>query len=302
MSVFVNFSRLYIIYKVVYAVKNKIRETFTDIIFCGGGCILYSAAIRIFAESNDIAQGGVTGVAMLINYIFPKIDIGTGAFLLNLPLFIIAWKKIGGKFIAKSFVVTAFLSVAIDTISFLPVYTGDKMLASIFCGVLSGFAVALVLIRGLTTGGTDILAKLIRLRKPQLSMGRLLLICDFAVVLMSGFVYGKIESAMYSLVLIFVSSYVIDKILFGLTDSRTLMIITENHEKISSVIMGEMGRGVSIVEASGGYTGKGKKILLSAMLRGEVNRVIKVVAEYDKDAFTIILPSSEIVGEGFDRL
>lgn len=280
--------------------KNKIKETFLDIIFCGGGCILYSAAIRIFAESNDIAQGGVTGLAMLINYIFPKIPIGVGAFLLNLPLFIVAWKKIGGKFIAKSFLVTVFLSFSIDTISFLPTYTGDKMLSSIFCGVLSGLSMALVFIRGLTTGGTDILAKLIRMRKPQMSMGRLILISDFFVVTLSGFVYGKIESALYSMVLIFVSSYVIDKILFGLTDSRTLLIVTEKPEEISALIMNEMGRGVSIINAEGAYTGKGKKILLSAMLRGEVNRVTKIIAEYDKNAFTIILPSSEIMGEGFE--
>ncbi len=281
--------------------KNKVKETFLDIIYCGGGCILYSAAIRIFAESNDIAQGGVTGVAMLVNFLFPKIPIGVGVFILNLPLFLIAWKKIGGKFIMKSFLVTFFLSIVIDSISFLPTYTGDKMLASIFCGVLSGVSMALVFIRGLTTGGTDILAKLIRLRKPQMSMGRLILICDFAVVTLSGFVYGKIESALYSLVLIFVSSYVIDKILFGLTDSRTLLIVTEKHEEISAVIMNEMGRGVSLIRAEGGYTGKGKKILLSAMLRGEVNRITKIIAEYDKNAFTIILPSSEVVGEGFEN-
>ena len=281
--------------------KNKIKETFLDIIYCGGGCILYSAAIRIFAESNDIAQGGVTGVAMLVNYLIPRIPIGVGVFLLNFPLFLVAWKKIGGKFIVKSFLVTSFLSFAIDTISFLPAYTGDKMLASIFCGVLSGVSMALVFIRGLTTGGTDILAKLIRLKKPQMSMGRLILICDFFVVTLSGFVYGKIENALYSLVLIFVSSYVIDKILFGLTDSRTLLIVTEKHKEISTVIMNEMGRGVSVVNAEGGYTGNDKKILLSAMLRGEVKRVVKIVSEYDKNAFTIILPSSEIVGEGFQR-
>lgn len=281
--------------------KNKIKETFLDIIYCGGGCILYSAAIRIFAESNDIAQGGVTGVAMLVNFLFPRIPIGVGVFLLNLPLFLVAWKKIGGKFIVKSFLVTSFLSFAIDTISFLPAYTGDKMLASIFCGVLSGVSMALVFIRGLTTGGTDILAKLIRLKKPQMSMGRLILICDFFVVTLSGFVYGKIESALYSLVLIFVSSYVIDKILFGLTDSRTLLIVTEKHREISAVIMNELGRGVSVVEAEGGYTGKDKKILLSAMLKGEVKRVTEIIAEYDKNAFTIILPSSEIVGEGFEE-
>ncbi|MBR3588289.1 MAG: YitT family protein [Clostridia bacterium] len=193
--------------------KNKLKETFLDIIYCGGGCIVYSAAINIFAENNDIAQGGVTGIAMLINYLFPFVPIGTGAFLLNLPLFIVAWRKIGGKFIAKSFLVTVFLSVAIDIINFLPAYTGDKMTASILCGVLSGFSMSLVFLRNLTTGGTDILAKLIKLRKPQMSMGRLILICDFFVIALSGLVYGKIESAVYSLVLIFVSSYVIDKML-----------------------------------------------------------------------------------------
>lgn len=193
--------------------KNKIRETLLDIIFCGGGCIIYSAAINIFAENNDIAQGGVTGIAMLINYLLPVIPIGTGAFLLNLPLFVVAWRKIGGKFIAKSFLVTVFLSAAIDTITFLPEYTGDKMTASILCGVMSGFSMSLVFLRNLTTGGTDILAKLIKLRKPHMSMGRLILICDFFVVALSGLIYGKIESAVYSLVLIFVSSYVIDKML-----------------------------------------------------------------------------------------
>lgn len=193
--------------------KNKIRETLLDIIFCGGGCIIYSAAINIFAQNNDIVQGGVTGIAMLINYLLPRIPTGTGALLLNLPLFIIAWRKIGGKFIAKSFLVTIFLSIAIDTITFLPAYTGDKITASILCGVMSGFSMSLVFLRDLTTGGTDILAKLIRLRKPDMSMGRLILISDFFVVILSGLVYGKIESAVYSLVLIFVSSYVIDKML-----------------------------------------------------------------------------------------
>lgn len=281
--------------------KDKIKETFLDMVYCGGGCILYSAAIHIFAESNDIAHGGITGIAMLVNHLYPEIPIGVGALFLNLPLFLVAWKKIGGKFIMKSFFVTVFLSFAIDSMSFLPAYTGDKMLASIFCGVLSGFSIALVFIRGLTTGGTDILAKLIRLGKPSFSMGRLILICDFVIIALAGFVYGKFESVMYSLVMIFVSTYVIDKVLFGLTDSRTLLVVTEKHNEISSVIIKELGRGVSIIEAEGGYTGEDKKILLSAMLRGEVRRATEIVAQCDKNAFTIILPSSGIVGEGFEE-
>lgn len=261
--------------------------------------MLYSAAIHIFSEKNGIAQGGITGAAMLINHIFPFLPIGTVALLMNLPLFLIAWKKIGGKFIVKSFLVTVFLSVSIDAFSFLPSYTGDKLLAAVFCGGISGLSMALIFMRGLTSGGTDIIAKLIRLKKPQFSMGKLILAADFAVVISAGLVYGNFESAMYSLILIFVSSFVIDKILFGLTDSRTLLIVTQNAQKSALLLMCEIGRGVSVISIEGGYTGESKKLLLCAMRRGEVNRVVKLISEIDKTAFTIVLPSSEIIGEGF---
>ncbi len=279
--------------------KNRFKEAFSDMIFCGGGCILYSAAVRIFAEENDIAQGGATGAAMLINYLFPRVPIGVGVLLLNIPLFLLAWKFIGGKFIAKSFLVTLFLSVSLDVMSFLPTYTGDRLLSSIFCGVLSGAAMALIFIRGLTSGGTDILANLVRLKFPHISMGRIILISDFAVVIASGFVYGNAESAMYSLILIFVSSYVIDKILFGLTDSRTLLIVTSRPQKIALEIMKSVGRGVSLLSAEGGYTGKSRKIILCALKRSEAAGAIKKVNELDENAFCIVLPSSEIVGQGF---
>lgn len=281
--------------------KNKMKETFLDIIFCGGGCIIYSAAISVFLDGNDIAQGGVTGLAMLINSIFPLLPIGAVSLFLNTPLFIIAFKKIGGRFIIKSFLVTVFLSFFIDALSFLPSYKGDKMLSVIFCGVLSGLSMALILMRNLTSGGTDILAKLIKMKKPHLSMGRLILISDFIVVILSGVVYKNAESAMYSLILIFVSSSVLDKILFGLTDSRTLMIITSNWQKISLVIMSELGRGISVININGGYTGKERKMLFCALKRSEVNFVAKTITEFDKNAFTIVLPSSEIIGEGFKR-
>ncbi len=279
--------------------KNKLKENFLDIIFCGGGCVLYSAAIRVFAEENDIAQGGATGIAMLVNHIFPRLSVGVSVLLLNIPLFILAWKFIGGRFIFKSFLVTAFLSVSLDLFSFLPAYTGDKMLSSLFCGVLSGVSLALIFIRDLTSGGTDILARLIRLKKPHFSMGRLILITDFLVVISAGIVYRNAESAMYSLVLIFVSSYVIDKILFGLTDSRTLLIISDHPQKIATEIMSEFSRGVSILPAEGGYTGNSKKILLCALKRTEAPHIINVISNLDKNAFTIVLPSSEIVGQGF---
>ena len=279
--------------------KNKIKETFFDIIFCGGGCIIYSVAISVFAEKNGIAHGGVTGIAMLINYLFPAIPTGVASFLLNVPLFIAAFIKIGGKFILKSFFVTIFLSFSIDAFSFMPSYTGDKMVSAIFCGVLSGIAVAMILMRNLTSGGTDILAKLIRLKKSHFSMGKLILISDFFVVVLAGIVYRNFESVMYSLIMLFATSYIIDKILFGLTDSRTLLIITSEWQKTSLVIMSEIGRGVSIIDADGAYTGEHRKMLLCAVRRSEVSRVAKLIPVFDENAFTIVLPSSEIIGKGF---
>lgn len=279
--------------------KKHAKEIFSDIIFCGGGCILYSAAIRIFAEENDIAQGGATGVAMIINYLFPKIPTGVAMLLINIPLFVLAWRYIGGRFILKSFFVTVFLSVSIDAMSFLPSYDGDKLIACIFCGVLSGVAMALIFMRDLTSGGTDILARLVKLKFPHLSMGKLILIADFLVVITAGLVYKNIDSALYSLILIFVSSYMIDKILFGLTDSRTLLIISSSPQKIAVKIMCDFSRGVSILSAEGGYTGKNRQIILCALKRQEVNRAVRTVSEIDDDAFTIVLPSSEIIGKGF---
>ena len=281
--------------------KNKFKENFLDIIFCGGGCIIYSVAISVFAEDNGIAHGGVTGIAMLINHLFPLIPTGVAAFLLNVPLFIVAFLKIGGKFIFKSFIVTAFLSFSIDAFSFMPSYTGDKMIAAIFCGVLSGVALALILMRNLTSGGSDILAKLIRLRNSHFSMGKLILISDFFVILLAGIVYRNFESIMYSLIMLFTTSYIIDKILFGLTDSRTLLIITSDWQKISLGIMSEIGRGVSIININGAYTGKERKMLMCAVRRSEVSRVVRLIPSFDKNAFTVILPSSEIIGRGFEK-
>ncbi len=280
--------------------KSKTKEILSDIIFCGGGCILYSAAIHIFAEENDIAHGGATGVAMLVNYLFPKIPIGVSALIINIPLFILAWKFIGGKFIAKSFLVTLFLSVAIDMLSFLPSYKGDKILATCFCGALSGISMALIFIRGLTSGGTDILARLINLKKPHLSMGRLILIADFVVVISAGLIYRNFESVMYSLILIFISTFVVDKILFGLTDSRTLLIISSCPEKISKNIMEEMSRGVSIISVKGAYTGESRKMLMCALRKSQINKIVKRIYEIDERAFTVILSSSEVLGEGFN--
>ncbi len=279
--------------------KNKLKENFLDIIFCGGGCIIYSAAIRVFAEENGMAEGGATGAALLLNHLFPILPKGVILLLLNLPLFILAWKFIGGKFILKSFFVTLFLSFTLDAVSFLPTYTGDRLLSAIFCGAISGSALSLIFIRNLTSGGTDILARLIRLKKPHFSMGRLILTADFIIVLSAGIVYRNAESAMYSLILIFVSSFVIDKILFGLTDSRTLIIISDFPQKIATEIMSEFSRGVSILPAEGGYTGKSKRILLCALKRTETPRIINAISTLDKNAFTIVLPSNEIVGQGF---
>ncbi len=281
--------------------ENAFKEYFYDFLAGVFGSVLYSVAVNIFATPNNIAQGGVIGVAMLLNHIFPVIPTGVFSFGINLPIFLVAWRKIGGKFIFKSFLVNVLLSFFIDFFAFLPEYKGDTILAALFCGVMSGSALAVIFVRSMTTGGTDIIANLIRLKHPRISVGRIILISDYAVVILSLIVYGNVENSMYSLILIFVSTRVLDRIIYGISDSKVLMIITKKHQIIASGIMKEFGRGVSIIPVDGAYTGEQKKMLICAVRKNESLKIVKLIEQTDKNSFTIILNSAEISGLGFEK-
>ena len=237
------------------------------------GCSLYSIGVVEFALPNSIAQSGTTGLAIIVNHLFEFIPLGTANFLLNVPLMILAFIFIGWRFVAKTMWVTVILSATLDLFSkFLPTYTGDKILAAIFCGVCTGAGLAIVFMRGATTGGTDIVGRLVHKAFPHIQIGK---------------------------VIIFVNSSLLDYILYGTGSGKLLLAVTEHAQEISDAITSKMGRGVSILPVKGGYTGKEKNMVVCAVKKNEVPQLTKIIRQIDTDTFIIITEAGEILGEGF---
>ena len=281
--------------------KNKAfwKDTSLDFLFFLIGSIIYAAGVNMFTSPNHIAPGGFTGISTLINHI-TGIPIGAFMFALNVPLLIIAYKQFGKDFIAKTFVATLMVAVVIDILAkFMTPYSGDKLVAAIFGGVCNGGGIALILYRGGTSGGTDLVAKLLRIKWPHMSMGTVIMCADLLVVTVSGFVYGNFESALYSFITTFISSRSIDYILYGRGYGKMLLIFTNNPEDISRAITEQLGRGVSILDATGAYTGTKKSMLVCAVRANEIAKISKIIRSYDKNPFIIVTEAGEIFGQGF---
>ena len=179
------------------------------------GGIIYSVAVLLFLSANEISPGGITGIATVLNYLF-MLPIGTVMFLLNIPILIIGFMKLGGLFILKTTVATVIISIILDFVeAFLPAVKVDPILAAVFGGLLMGLGVSMFMLRGATTGGVDIIAKLINRRFPHMTVGRLMLLSDAVVVALSAFAYKNVESALYSVIALYASSRVIDMMLYG---------------------------------------------------------------------------------------
>lgn len=281
--------------------KEKISEFLKDIACYLAGSILLAVSIDMFTAPNHIAPGGLSGISTMINYVSGW-PIGTMTLLLNVPIFIWAFAELGVREIIKSLLATVISSVAIDAL--VPVvqpYTGNPMLASIFGGVLQGVALALVFMRSATTGGTDLIARLLGRHVRFMSIGKLVLGVDGIVVAVSAAVYHSIDNALYAIIVIFVCSRLIDSILYG-TDIGTgklLFIISQKNDEIASEILEDVDRGVTVLKSRGAYSGREGEVLLCAVRRFEVAKVKDIVHSIDKNAFLIVGDAGEITGEGF---
>lgn len=278
--------------------RNKVKEFLIDtFIFVIGG-ILYSIAINCFLSKNNILNGGFTGIATILNFLF-ELPIGTVIFIMNIPLFLIAFKKLGVRFVLRTVWATLINSTCIDVGMFLPVYQNDLLLSSLFGGALVGLALGIIFIRNATTGGVDIIAKLIKLKFPHISIGRSILIFDIFVVILGGIIYRNFESMLYASVVIFVSAQVLDFVIFGVSRGAMVLIISEQSEKLCNMILGDLDRGVTILKAQGGYSKQDKDVLLCACFDNQTHKLIKKIKSVDENAFFIVTQSKQILGNGF---
>lgn len=275
------------------------KELLIDVICVIIGTALVGAALSVFTIPNDIAPGGVSGLATALAFITPiRVSIWTLA--LNIPLMIGAWKLLGRRSLIFTLISTGLLSLFIDlSAMFLPAYTNNALIASVFGGAISGLGIGILFLRGISTGGTDLLALMLRKPFPNVPNGVLLLVADATVVAIAVCIFREIDVALYSTIAIVVSSKIIDALAQGVDYAKVIYIITAEGEKITEAINTQTNRGATIIPALGGYTKDNKQIVITVTRRNVLSQTLRLIKQTDPAAFTFVTDSTEVHGEGF---
>lgn len=264
------------------------------------GSFIYALGFNWFFTPNQIAYAGVTGIAQMINALVGVPSIGTLIVLINIPLFILGWRLLGWKTLVSSLYAMFMGSIFIDIVDaayqFKPL---DPMLASIFGGVLLGVSLGMIIVQGATTGGTDLAAKLLQLKLGWLPMGKLLLALDFVVILGNAVVFRRLESALYGIVALYISTKMLDAVLYGMDTARVAYIISPRGEEITAAIFAELDRGVTVIPSRGAYSGEEKEMLMCVIKDRQIVKLKKLLKEIDPHAFIVVSSAHEVLGEGF---
>ena len=272
------------------------RRMLTDYAQILLGCVIGGAAYPLFLVPNSIAPGGLTGVSTILNHLF-GLPVGVTSLAMNIPLFVLSWRSMGRSFAIRSLIATALFSYCIDLLRFQPM-TADPLLGALYGGLLLGAGIGLIIRGSATTGGTDMIARMIHRRVPSVSTGTLLVMLDCVVVLCAAIFVG-IGYALYSLICIFVTGKVVDIVIIGFHHNRACFIISGRWEAITGEILHAMDRGVTQLTARGGFSGQERPVLLCIVPLPEVTRLKAVVQEADPNAFMFVTEATEAVGEGF---
>lgn len=263
------------------------------------GAVIYALAFDWFVAPNQIAMGGVTGLAQIVNALVPVLPVGVLSILVNVPLFLAGWRLLGGRLLVSSLYAMAVSSLAIDVIAWMHTFPPmDPILATLYGGAGMGVGLGLLFSQGATTGGTDIIGKLLKLKFPWLPIGKLVMIPDMVVVILAAVVFGTVNAALYGLIQMYLLSKVMDMILYGWDTSRVAYIITDRWEETVQGLL-DMNRGVTLLQGKGAYTGAEKQVLLVAFRQREIVPIKRMLREIDPKAFFIVCDAHEILGEGF---
>jgi uncharacterized membrane-anchored protein YitT (DUF2179 family) len=269
------------------------------------GAVIYSIGFQFFCYPNRIISGGVMGIAMVINAL-SSLPVGVLTIVMNVPLFLIAWRHFGLDFLIGSLVGMTLSSVFVDLLAATGyAATGDPMLGAVIGGVLKGAGMGIVFSTGATTGGMDIVIKLLRQRWNHLNFGTVMLVVDVAVIVLYAAILSarNYESAMYSLIAMFVSTKVIDLILYGLDNSCICYIISENSEAlIHEITSGRMHRGVTVLEGEGAYSHRKKQVIMCVVKRNQIPEIRRLVRSIDEQAFVIMTDAKNVFGNGFGNI
>lgn len=261
------------------------------------GAVLYAFSVALILKPNQLAPGGASGLAIMISY-FTGIKTGTIILILNIPLIISGVRAFGKEFLYGTMFAIFINSIFVNLFEGFPAPLYDMFLASVCGGTLDAVSLGIILRQGGTTGGTDIVAKILRKRMPQFEMGKLFILVDMVVVALSAFVFGNIENAIYSAICVVITGQVMDRILYGGQGARMLFIMSDSAEKISRRLI-DMGTGITYLKGRGGYTDREKNVIICVMRKRLLPAALKMIREEDEKVFMIVTLAEKVVGEGY---
>jgi uncharacterized membrane-anchored protein YitT (DUF2179 family) len=278
--------------------KTKFKKYIKEGLFLLLGSIIYAVGVEVFLSPLKISPGGITGISAAVNFLtdFPT---GITIIILNVPLIVVGFMKFGKQFIFKTTMSVIVSSMLIEVVAnfYRPIFS-DKILCAVFGGLLLGIGLGIIMLIGASTGGVDIVVKLLN-QKHSISIGRAFLLIDGAVIIFAAGVYGDYQSALYSVIAVFVSSRAVDLVIGGNLDSKAVFIISDKEETVKDTIIKTADRGVTVLPAFGGYTGRKNNILLCVARNNEISPLRRLILESDPNAFFFIVNAGDVIGKGF---
>lgn len=259
---------------------------------------VYAVGVTLFLDPNSLAPGGITGIAIILNRL-TGLETGTWMMLINIPILLLGVWKFGLRFILSTLYCTVMMSWFTNLLIPVGVATTDPLLASLAGATLMAVSMGWVFKAGATTGGTDIIIKVLRLKVPHLKTGMLFFLTDIVIVAASAFVFQDLDKAMYAGITVIVTSLVLDLVLYGRDGAKLIYIISDHSEKITKRLLEELDLGVTHVQGSGAYSGKEKNVIMCVAKKQIAPKAEEVVREEDPMAFMIVTSATEIYGEGY---
>lgn len=265
------------------------------------GSGMFALGFSLFLAPNDLNSGGISGLAMVMVELLHVGSVGIFSFWINLPLFLLGGLKIGRRFFFGSFLGMMLSSVLIDVFANLPFATPEPLIGAIYGGAICGLGLGIVFISGTSTGGSDILVRLLKLRYRNVPIGQISMSFDAAVVLLTGLVFGDISKALYSGVAVYLCGKVVDGVIYRFDYSKVALIISSEYEAIAHAIGTKLDRGATFLHAEGSYSQKPTKVVLAAVKRQQLAELKELVVEIDPNAFIILQEAHQVLGDGFSR-
>ncbi|MCI6706153.1 MAG: YitT family protein [Eisenbergiella massiliensis] len=271
-----------------------------DVLADIAGGLFYALGIYTFAKTANFAPGGLSGLALITHHLW-GLPIGIMTLVFNIPVILLSFRLLGKRFLFKSLrsmiVCTLFVDFLLPAVS--PPYTGSPLLAALYSGIFLGAGLAVLYMRGSSSGGTDFLTMSVKVLRPHMSLGAVTMIIDLIIILMGWPVFGNIDSVLYGIVATGVTSIVIDKIMYGVGAGKLIIIISDHGQEVADKIANAIDRGSTLIRAIGTYTGSERQVLLCACNKSQAFKVRSAAHEVDENAFVMITETSEVYGEGF---